>query len=334
VPQLSRQALDDRELLLSLGAGAISGDALARRAGITRAAVWKRIQALRAAGVPVEARAGQGYVLERVPELLDPQQLRDGLGPQAAAGLESLDVAWSLDSTNSELQRRPPPLRGAAVLLAERQTAGRGRLGRTWASPLGAQVCLSLRRGFQGGLARLGGLSLVAGVAVAEAVRGLGLAAVGLKWPNDLQGGGRKLAGLLVEGGGEHGGPVHAVIGIGINVRMPGAAAAGIDQPWTDLARLAQEAGIPAPGRNEVAIAVLDSLLLALELFDREGLAPFLPRYAALDLLAGRQLRVLVGGQEVASGQALGLAPDGGLRLATDAGERVFHAGEVSVRAP
>lgn len=319
--------MDDRDLLLRLGAGGLSGDALAREAGITRAAVWKRIRALRAAGVEIEARPGRGYALARTPDLLDAQALRAALPAAVAA---SLEVAWSLDSTNSELLRRPPPATGVAVLLAERQTAGRGRLGRAWASPLGAQVCLSLRRGFAGGLARLGGLSLVAGVAVAEALRRLGFAQAGLKWPNDLVADGCKLAGLLVEGGGEHGGPVQAVIGIGINVRLPATTAAAIDQPWTDLATLA--GADPPPARTAVATAVLAALVPALDAFDRDGLAPFLPRYAALDVLAGREVRVTSAGNEVASGRAAGLAADGGLRVATAAGERIFHAGEVSVR--
>ncbi|KAF1699437.1 bifunctional biotin--[acetyl-CoA-carboxylase] synthetase/biotin operon repressor [Pseudoxanthomonas jiangsuensis] len=322
--------MDDRDLLLRLGAGGLSGDALAREAGVTRAAGWKRIRALRAAGVEIEARPGRGYALARTPDLLDAQALRAALPAAVAASLASLEVAWSLDSTNSELLRRPPPATGVAVLLAERQTAGRGRLGRAWASPLGAQVCLSLRRGFAGGLARLGGLSLVAGVAVAEALRGLGFAQAGLKWPNDLVADGRKLAGLLVEGGGEHGGPVQAVIGIGINVRLPATTAAAIDQPWTDLATLA--GADPPPARTAVATAVLAALVPALDAFDRDGLAPFLPRYAALDVLAGREVRVTSAGNEVASGRAAGLAADGGLRVATAAGERIFHAGEVSVR--
>lgn len=321
--------MDDRDLLVRLGAGAVSGDALAREAGVTRAAVWKRIEALRAAGVVIEARPGQGYALARPPDLLDAAALRAALSPAVAAGLDALEVAWSLDSTNSELLRRPRTDR-ATVLLAERQSAGRGRLGRSWASPLGAQVCLSVRRGFDGGLARLGGLSLVAGVAVAEALRALGFDAVGLKWPNDLVAGGRKLAGLLVEGGGEYAGPVHAVVGIGINVRLPEAAAAAIDQPWTDLARLAPGGDLPA--RNRIAAAVVDRLLPALDAFDRDGLAPFLPRYAALDALAGRAVGVLDGRGTVA-GRALGLASDGGLRVAIEGGgERTFHAGEVSVR--
>ena len=321
--------LDDRELLVRLGAGEVSGDALAREAGITRAAVWKRIQALRAAGVEVEARAGQGYALVRAPDLLDADALRAALPPAVAAGLASLEVAWSIDSTNSELLRGPAPEYGARVLLAERQTAGRGRLGRAWASPLGAQVCLSVRRGFEGGLARLGGLGLVAGVAAVEALHDLGFAAAGLKWPNDVVVADRKLAGLLVEGGGEHGGPVHAVIGLGLNVRLPASAGAAIDQPWTDLAQVAGAGSVPP--RNAIAAAVLARLLPALDQFDREGLAPFLRRYAPLDALAGRPVRVL-GGRETIEGEALGLAADGALRVRTDAGERLFHAGEVSVR--
>ncbi|KAF1685992.1 biotin--[acetyl-CoA-carboxylase] ligase [Pseudoxanthomonas broegbernensis] len=323
--------MDDRELLVRLSAGGVSGDALARAAGITRAAVWKRIRGLRAAGVEILARPGQGYVLAHAPDLLEAARLRAALPAGLLDPQDTLEVAWSLDSTNSELLRRPPPA-GVSVLLAERQTAGRGRLGRAWASPLGAQVCMSVRRGFDGGLARLGGLSLVAGVAVAEALRGLGCAQVGLKWPNDLVAGGRKLAGLLVEGGGEHGGPVHAVVGIGINVRLPATVGADIDQPWTDLARLS--GGRAPPSRQAVAAAVLAALLPALAGFDRDGLAPFLPRYAALDALAGREVRVMAG-HAACSGRVLGLTADGALRVdagSGEGGERVFHAGEVSVR--
>lgn len=320
--------MDDRELLLRLASGVQSGDALAREAGLTRAAVWKRIQGLRAAGIGVAAAAGRGYALERPLDLLDADRIRAGLPAALRDALAGLEVAWALDSTNSELLRRPRMAGpGVEVLLAERQSAGRGRLGRAWVAPLGAQVCLSLRRGFGGGLARLGGLSLVAGVAVAEALRDLGCNGVGLKWPNDLVAGDGKLAGLLIEGGGEHAGPVQAVIGIGINVDLPPDLASTIGQPWTDLATLS---GGVAPARDAVASAVLSRLLPALDLFDDTGLEPFLPRYAALDVLQGRQ--VTVHGRELVQGQALGLAPDGGLRVATADGERVFHAGEVSVR--
>jgi len=321
-------AVDDRQLLAKLGAGRLSGDALARELGQTRAAIWKRIQGLRAAGVEIDGRAGDGYQLQQRLELLDAASILGALPAPLAERLDSLDVAWSVGSTNSELLRCSAPERGARVLLAERQTGGRGRRGRAWASPLAAHVYLSVLRGFAGGLSRLGGLSLVAGVAVAEALRAHGVAQVGLKWPNDIVVDGRKLGGLLVEGGGEFAGPARAVIGLGINVRMPPAFAVEITQPWTDLATLLGE----DVSRNAVVAWLLAALLPALEDFERDGLAPFLPRYAALDSLSGRSVRVDDNGV-LHEGTALGLAEDGALRVRIEGSERVFHAGEVSVRA-
>jgi BirA family transcriptional regulator, biotin operon repressor / biotin---[acetyl-CoA-carboxylase] ligase len=321
--------VDDRALLAQLAIGRLSGDALAREFGLTRAAVWKRIQNLRAAGVEIQGRAGEGYGLSHPLELLDAQAIRAALPAGVDASLATLEVDWTTESTNTELLRRPVPGRGAAVLLAERQTGGRGRRGRQWASPLAAHVYLSLSRSFAGGLAQLAGLSLAVGVVVAETLRGQGFAGVGLKWPNDLQVDGRKLGGLLIEGGGEVAGPVRAVIGLGINVRMPAAFAATIEQPWTDLVTLA---GAPV-SRNQVVAALLARLLPALEQFEADGLAPFLPRYAPLDVLHGRSVQVEQAGA-LSRGTALGLAPDGALRVQGDDGEiRLVHAGEVSVRA-
>lgn len=327
--------MDERALLQRLIAGPTSGADLARASGQTRAAVWKRIQALREAGLPIEAKAGRGYALAQPLDLLDAGAIGDGLPATARAQLAALEIAWSIDSTNSELLRRPSPDAGTAVLLAERQTGGRGRRGREWTSPLAAHLYLSLSRTFGGGLARLAGLSLVAGIAVAEALHALGYGRVRLKWPNDLVVGDdagtlHKLGGLLVEGGGEHAGPARAVIGIGLNVRMPATAAARIDQPWCDLAGLSGDR--PVVRRNAVVAAVLARLLPALEQFDAAGLAPFLPRYAALDALAAQPVTVH-GAHSVHMGIARGLADDGALRVKLDdGGERSFHAGEVSVR--
>ncbi len=325
-------AAPERALLQRLIAGPVSGDALAREAGLTRAAVWKRIEGLREAGVPIVARPGTGYVLAQPLSLLDADAILDALPAAARTRMAALDIAWTLDSTNAELMRRPMPGANAEVLLAERQTGGRGRRGRNWQSPLAAHLYLSLQRGFEGGLARLGGLSLVAGVAAVEAIRGLGIEAVRLKWPNDLvvvdAAGLRKLGGILVEGGGEHAGPVRAVLGIGVNVRMPDAQAATIDQPWTDLSQCC--AGTP-PSRAAVAAALLAAWLPALDLFDREGLAPFRARFAAIDALDGAPV-ALHNGNETLHGTAAGIADDGALRVIVDGAARAFHAGEVSVR--
>ena len=328
--------MNERELLIRLIHGPASGTELARQAGQTRAALWKRIDALRAAGVAIAAQPGRGYVLQQALELLDVDQIRASLPPAQRARIAALEVAWSLDSTNSELLRRQTPATGAAVLLAERQTGGRGRRGRDWSSPLAANLYLSLARMFSGGLARLPGLSLVAGVASAEALHALGFGAVRLKWPNDLvvgDGDGlRKLGGLLVEGGGEHAGPVRAVLGFGLNIDMPTMSAAAIAQPWIDLATLANTARVGRPpSRNQVAATLLAYWLPALEQFDAEGLAPFLSRYAQLDALAGRDV-VLHGEGGTRAGHALGLAGDGALRVRIDGIEHHVHSGEISVR--
>jgi BirA family biotin operon repressor/biotin-[acetyl-CoA-carboxylase] ligase len=325
--------MNERELLRRLASGPVSGASLARDAGLSRAAVWKRIEGLRASGLPVEALPGRGYALGHPLDLLDAAAIEAGLPDTATVELASLEVAWTLDSTNSELLRRVPPQRGSAVLLAEQQTGGRGRRGRDWASPLAANLYLSLSRRFGGGLARLPGVSLVAGVAAAEALHGLGFPGVRLKWPNDLvvtDGSGlRKLGGLLVEGGGEAAGPARAVLGLGLNVAMPPSAATAIDQPWVDLAGLA---GGAAPSRNRLAAGLLGHLLPALAEFDAAGLAPFLARHAALDALAGRDV-LLHGEQGTIAATALGLASDGALRVRIDGREQLVHAGEVSVRA-
>jgi BirA family biotin operon repressor/biotin-[acetyl-CoA-carboxylase] ligase len=319
----------ERELLQRLIEGPVTGDALARDAGLTRAAMWKRIQALREGGVHVEARPGRGYALATPMELLDVADIRARIDATARGQLAALDVAWSLDSTNSELLRRPAPDAGVDVLLAEQQTLGRGRRGRQWASPMAANLYVSLSRQFSGGLARLGGLSLVAGIAVAEALRQAGYPQVALKWPNDLMVEGRKLGGVLVEGGGEHGGPVRAVVGVGVNVRMPATTAAQIDQPWVDLATLSPV----LPSRNQVAAHLVSALLLALDRFDHEGLAPFLPRFAALDALAGREVTLHAAGGET-HGVAEGIGGDGALRVRIGATLQHVHAGDVSVRTP
>lgn len=323
----------ERALLQRLANGPVSGDVLAGEAGLTRAAVWKRIEALRESGIAIQASPRRGYRMGQPLDLLDADLIRAALPASVQAGLAALEVAWSLDSTSSELLRRDTPARDCTVLLAERQTGGRGRRGRAWASPLAAHLYLSLARRFEGGLARLGGLSLVAGVAACEALHALGFAQVRLKWPNDLvveRGLGlHKLGGLLVEGGGEAGGAARAVVGVGVNVRMPAPFAHGIDQPWTQLVALAPQ----PPARSLLAAALLETLVPALDAFDAQGLAPFLPRYAALDALAGRSVRVHEAARSW-DAQALGIAEDGALRVRVGAGDiRLVHAGDVSVRA-
>jgi len=320
--------MSERALLQRLCRAPASGAELAGELGVTRSAVWKRIESLRAAGVEIQALPGRGYALVRPLQLLDGPAIIAALSAPARAELSGLEVLFETDSTNAQALRAPTPAQGSRAWLAERQTAGRGRRGRAWSSPLAAHVYLSLSRRFEGGIAALQGLSLAVGVAAADALHGLGFGGVGLKWPNDLFADGRKLGGILVEVAGEAAGPVRAVVGLGLNVAMPSNAADAIDQPWCDLASLS-----PQPvARQAVCVALLDALLPMLARFEREGLAPFLPGWARHDLLAGRPVRV-VEGERVSEGVALGISADGALRVRDDAGERHFHAGETSLRA-
>jgi BirA family biotin operon repressor/biotin-[acetyl-CoA-carboxylase] ligase len=245
-------------------------------------------------------------------------RLLDALGP-AARRLASLDCVAEIDSTNAELLRRGGGQAVPAVLIADAQHAGRGRFGRRWHSPRGANLYLSMACVLPRACA---GFSLAMGIAGAEALHALGHAEVRLKWPNDLQARGAKLGGVLVELAGER-----AVVGLGLNLRMPAADAAPIDQPWIDLARLGDEAP-----RESIAARVISHWLDAIDAFDAHGLAPFLARWDALDALAGREVRVIAGAEEF-TGRAGGIAPDGGLRVRLADGERVFHSAEVSLRA-
>jgi BirA family biotin operon repressor/biotin-[acetyl-CoA-carboxylase] ligase len=127
--------MNERELLARLTQGPASGAALARAAGQTRAAIWKHVNALREAGVAIDVQPGRGYALARPLELLDAAAILAQLPAPRHDGIATLEVAWSLDSTNSELLRRPTPANGVAVLLAERQSGGRGRRGRLCGDP-------------------------------------------------------------------------------------------------------------------------------------------------------------------------------------------------------
>lgn len=303
-----------------------SGGELAACLGISRSAVWKKVRKLQDLGLVVHAVPGKGYRVLGGVDLLDAETIKNILPLDVVSLIGDLDVFDEVDSTNTVAMSRARAGGGQYVCLAERQTAGRGRRGRAWASPFASNVYLSLVRDFQGGAAVTEGLSLAVGIAVCDAVRSLGVAGVMIKWPNDLVVEQRKIGGILIELSGDLSGACRAVIGIGLNVRMPEAAAVTIDQPWADLHSL----GIHVP-RNVVVSTLLSSILPSVGLFEDMGLAPFCERWAAYDVCFGRQVTI-VGAGATATGTAMGIDRDGGLLLDTAGGIRVFKGGEVSVR--
>lgn len=265
---------------------------------------------------------------------LDAGSIRAAMAPAFAAKLGQLTVLPETDSTNSAVLRLPGDRQHAHAVLAERQTRGRGRRERSWHSPAGGNIYLSLGWWFRDNRWPLSTLPLLTAVAACRALSRAGLSGHGIKWPNDVLVDGRKLAGILAELQSAGDGPALAVIGIGLNVRMPSEGGAepgeGIDRPWTDLASEIGPGGA-APGRNRMAALLLDALLEALERFEQSGFAPFENEWQKLDLLQDRTIRLEQDG-EIIAGVARGIDTTGGLLLERPgAGLRTFHSGEVSI---
>lgn len=259
-------------------------------------------------------------------DLLDESRIRGLLPADCAHRIHALSVLDEVGSTNTWLMQ--PGTSFPAVCLAERQTAGRGRRGRVWVSPYAANLYLSLGWQFDDLPPGFTALAMVAAIAVVRALRQLDVEGVAIKWPNDLYAAGKKLGGILVDLQGEPTAQVRAVIGIGINVRMPRAVIEKIDQPWTDLAMLT--AG-RAPRRNALAAGIVTALVPALMLFAVRGFAAFVDAWRALDLVAGRSVELH---QEagVVCGTALGVDSDGALLLRTEGGTRRYVSGDLSLR--
>jgi len=312
------------ELLKILQDGAFhSGEDLGKALGVSRAAVWKHLQQLEAQqGLAIQKVRGKGYRLEEPLSLLDATAI-----DSTPLGLRDIHLADQIDSTNAQALRliaegAPLPF----LVLAERQTAGRGRRGRGWVSPFGANLYYSLAIQLVQGARQLEGLSLVIGLAVLATIRELGVAGAGLKWPNDVLVEDRKLAGILLELVGDPADICHVVIGIGINVNLlPGTV--DIDRPWTSVRA---ETGL-AQDRSHLVSRLNFHIGEYLRRQNLEGFAALAPEWRAADLWMGREVQLSAGAGEI-SGTSLGIDAKGGLRLSVSGGEKTFSGGELSLR--
>lgn len=327
--------IDRRELLLTLlsDGQSHSGEALAKRLRVSRSAVWKLVNSLRALGVEVQSVPRQGYHLERAVDLYDAEQIKAQIPASALAAIERLDVLLTVDSTNRYVSSNPVVQPGNAVLcLAEIQQAGRGRRGRSWLAPFGSGLCLSLGWAFEDLPPTISALSLVVGMVVVRVLRRLGAAEVGLKWPNDLLYRGRKLGGILIEMRGESSGPAQVVIGLGLNTRMPAETRLMLAEKQAALvADLHEILRDRTPERNELVAALTTELLASLREFAQQGFASFHPAWAEFDALSGAQVKVLTAEQTI-HGIAGGVDADGALLLNVNGQLQRFVSGEVSVR--
>lgn len=297
-----------------------SGEQLGETLGMSRAAINKHIQTLKSWGLDVYTVTGKGYSLSAPIQLLNEQAILSQVTQ------DNVSVIPVIDSTNQYLLERMHEMESGAACIAEYQQAGRGRHGRQWFSPFGANLYMSMYWRLEQGPAAAMGLSLVIGIIMAETLRSLGADDVRVKWPNDIYLNDRKLAGILVELTGKTGDAAQIVIGAGINLAMRTAEASQINQGWINL----QEAGVTV-NRNELAARLINSLREALPLFEQEGLTPFVARWAALDNFINRPVKLLIGEREV-HGIARGVDSQGGLLLEQDGEIKAWVGGEISLR--
>lgn len=269
---------------------------------------------------------GDTAVLDEDIELLDAGRIRDQLGDGARMWLKRICVRPHIDSTNTALMRLglQRDIDGE-VLIAEAQTAGRGRRGREWISPFGRNLALSLGLRIDRPLREIGAVGLAVGLAVAGALAELGVRGAKLKWPNDVVLGTRKLCGILIELPSAKE-PPSVVIGIGINVGGMSAVAPLVDQAVADVTEQ-----VPDASRNRLAGMVVDGVYNFCKRFERHGFARMKPAYDTLHRFHGEPVRLVVGTEEV-TGTVTGVGLDGALQLQTGAGIRNFIGGEVSLR--
>lgn len=309
-----------------------SGEELAGALGVSRGAVWKAVESLRDLGATLHAVRNRGYRLRSGSDALDSDRIMNLMIPPVRTHVRSVDVAWTVDSTNSVLLARPnPPFGECEVMLAEYQTAGRGRRGRAWLAPPGGSICLSLGWVFREVSKDLGALGLVIGVCALRALRDSGLENVRIKWPNDLMVEDKKLGGILIELRAESAGPAYVVIGIGINVSLGANLLEAIGQAGASPIDLAT-AGMTSISRNAVAAALITQFVRGLLVFEKEGLRPFAEEWRDTDALRGRQIDVHT--QEgIVRGLARGIDLHGALVVETPKGVRRFISADVTVRA-
>ncbi|MCK5898605.1 MAG: bifunctional biotin--[acetyl-CoA-carboxylase] ligase/biotin operon repressor BirA [Methylococcales bacterium] len=307
-----------------------SGEELSANLGLSRSAIWKYCQSFSDFGLEITALKGKGYRLNRKLELLEHDKIHQGLDQKTKALLSNLEIYPQISSTNDHLLKlmRLKNQSGHACF-AEFQTKGRGRQGRQWISPFGANIYLSFSWVFDNGFASLAGLSLAIGVAVVRALNQLGIQDIGLKWPNDIYWQQQKLGGILIEISGESSGECTAIVGLGLNLYLPPEKTLNIDQPWTDLTKIRTD---KTYSRNKIAALLLNHLLTISASFEEKTFHEYVSEWQTYDCMQGRKVSIYRGEQKF-DGTVIGI-DENGLLLLKDQHQKTirFASGEISFR--
>ncbi len=323
---LPHSLMVQRQLVHYLADGALcSGQWLGEQLGMSRTAVAKHLEQLQHYGLDVYKIKGKGYRLAQPVQLLDAAQIKVHQQQQAPVWVQSVT-----DSTNSQLMEKLKDgvvLEKGSVLVAEAQTAGRGRRGKQWFSPFGCNLYFSMYWQLEQGIQAAMGLSLVVGLAVAKVLHQQWQLPVRIKWPNDLYLEHKKLGGILVELAGQTHAQCDVVIGLGLNIRMPGQSAQAIDQPWIDLTSALGQ----AVDRNLLVALLQQELVDSLQCFGAQGFASYVQEFNQLNEFCAQQVTLSSGSQTII-GLCSGVDAQGGLVLEINGQKQSFYGGELSLR--
>ena len=302
-----------------------SGEVIGELLGVSRAAVWKKLQGLASLGLQIESVKGKGYCLAEPLTMFNKSRLDTFCKKK---NLPTINIFDSIDSTNAELLRQlanNQAEHGSSVV-AEMQKQGRGRRGKVWISPFAKNMYFSTVVSFSSGAANLEGLSLVVGLSLIRVLATLGLPQAKLKWPNDVLVDNKKLAGILLEITGDPTGLCHVVVGVGVNVNMR-QTVGQIDQAWTSLCQQLGE----VQDKSNLLMHLITELQISLRRFSKQGFKPFLEEWMLHDAFLNRSVVVKVGEQMI-FGESLGVNDRGELLLNCQGVIRSFNGGEVSLR--
>ncbi|MBR1647342.1 MAG: biotin--[Selenomonadaceae bacterium] len=316
------------EMLKRAGNDFISGESIAGELKISRTAVWKHIQKLREHGYEILSRERRGYKLKDAPDLLLPSEIQIGLDTQII-GVE-MHYEPSVDSTNRVAKALAyHGAQDGTIVVAEEQTGGKGRLDRKYFSPRGKGIWFSviLRPNFLPKEASK--ITLMAAVAVAEAMTRFNLKPE-IKWPNDILFDGRKLVGILTEMTGEMGKIYYIVVGVGINVNINRE---DFPEEIRDIAASLSEMNGEEISRVKIFRAVLEELDKLYREVNANGFGEVFKLWRKYNVTLDKNIRVIsvIDGNDF-TGKAVDLNEDGALVVETPDGLRTVYAGDVSIR--
>lgn len=302
-----------------------SGTQLAQALSISRTAIWKHIQQLKEHGYIIESLSAKGYCLQTPSFVLVDSLIKSELERLLTDTDVDLHIFSSLNSTNDYLKKISLQENLIPVCMAEQQTQGRGRFNRTWYSPFGENIYLSIKSLLKNSLAEMSGFSLCVSLAIIDALTECGLepGSLSIKWPNDILINKQKLAGVLIELNGEIGAYCEAIIGIGINVNM---TKADIQQNWTSILNFL---GRPLD-RNKLAAHLITAVIKMIKNFEKYGFEYFKSSWAQHDVLFGQNVELNFRGQKVV-GKCHGIDNKGNILLENfDGTLKTYSAGDAS----